>query len=396
MTEPGLSPFFDDLPELDPVIAYEETSYGWRGLTEHGEVLEVKTNGHFAGVPGSIMVAVNGKPLGRRSVTNQPGIDISGYLLHFNRVVELYRANKVSEALDESVETMRAAPTLRARFNRSMILLAAGRWRDGLSEYWEAEQHDPFMRPQVRYALSLGLRPWRGEPLEGKRLALIHAHGFGDTIMCLRYAKALKNTVLVMPIELTKLAAQVGEVSPVLNDVDFFCPMLHLLHTLGVTPDRVSGQQYLDPIRDRQLTNKWHMKLATKKTKIGLAWSVGKPSQGDYPREIELELLTEALRGVDAELHSVQTQDKDRAQACGVIPHEFDDFADCAAMMRCMDEIISVDTAALHLAGATGHKKVYGLLSSWASWRWLAGWYDNVTLLRQTVDGDWTSALAQR
>jgi hypothetical protein len=394
--QPSVGPFVDDLPELDPVIAYEETSYGWRGLTEHGEVLEVKTNGHFSGVPGSIMVAVNGKALGRRSVTNQMGIDISGYLLHFNRVVELYRANKVHEALEESEQTLRAAPTLRARFNRSMVLLAAGRWKEGLSEYWEAEQHDPFIRPQVRFALSLGLRPWRGESLDGKRLALLHAHGFGDTIMCLRYVRSLKNVIMVMPPELTKLAMQVGEVSSIFNEVDFFCPMLHLLHIQDVIPQRVNGESYLNSAYDRQLTNKWHMKLTTKRKKIGLAWSVGVPSQSDYPREIDLGLLTEALAGVDAELHSVQIQDKERAQACGIIPHDFEDFADCAAMMRCMDEIISVDTAALHLAGAIGHSKVYGLLSNWASWRWVANWYDNVKFLRQSADGDWTGALAQR
>jgi ADP-heptose:LPS heptosyltransferase len=60
-----------------------------------------------------------------------------------------------------------------------------------------------------------------------------------------------------------------------------------------------------------------------------------------------------------------------------------------------MDMIVSVDTAALHLAGAIGHPKVVGLLSHWASWRWLAPWYENVRLCRQAAAGDWSSALAQ-
>ena len=60
-----------------------------------------------------------------------------------------------------------------------------------------------------------------------------------------------------------------------------------------------------------------------------------------------------------------------------------------------MDVIVSVDTAALHLAGAIGHPKVYGLLSHWSSWRWIARWYDNGRLCRQSSDGDWASALAQ-
>jgi hypothetical protein len=385
-------PFIDDLPDLDPVIAYEETDYGWRGLTAHGEVLEVKTNGHFTGVPSSIMVAANGVPLGRRSVSNQPGIDIDGYLTHYNNVVELYKTNKVVEALEESDKTLRAAPTLRARFNRSMVLLASGKWQEGLFEYWQAEQYEPFMRPQVKAAIAAGLKPWRGEDLDGKRLLLLHAHGFGDSIMCLRYA-AIKNSVMVMPPELMSLAKQVGFAVPDLIDADYFCPMLHLLCTLGVEPDRVSGVKYLNG-RDIQLTNKWHMKLTTKRKKIGLAWSIGKPSKGDYPRDIDIAQLVELL-GSDAELHSVQSQGAEQAQQCGVITHEFVDFSDCAALMHCMDEIISVDTAALHLAGAIGHPHVYGLLSYWSSWRWVANWYDNVKLLRQTSENDWASALQQ-
>jgi hypothetical protein len=31
------------------------------------------------------------------------------------------------------------------------------------------------------------LQPWRGEDLAAKRMAVIHAHGFGDSIMALRY-----------------------------------------------------------------------------------------------------------------------------------------------------------------------------------------------------------------
>jgi hypothetical protein len=205
----------------------------------------------------------------------------------------------------------------------------------------------------------------------------------------------MKNIVMVMPPELIKLAGQIGHVAINLVDADFFCPMLHLLYTLGIIPERVSGEKYLDCNSDRQLTNKWHLRLSGKRKKIGLAWTIGKPNKGDYPREIDLGLLVELL-GTGDELHSVQSQGFETAKKCGVVPHEFEDFLDCAAMMRCMDEIISVDTAALHLAGAIGHRKVYGLLSHWASWRWVANWYDNVKLLRQTSENNWASALEQR
>jgi hypothetical protein len=177
-----------------------------------------------------------------------------------------------------------------------------------------------------------------------------------------------------------------------LIDCDFFCPILHLLYVLGVNPIEVSGASYLTT--ERSLTNDWHVKLGQRKRKrIGLAWSIGKPSDGDYPRPIELAKLVASLG--DAELHSVQVQGEQEATWCGVAHHNPTDFADCAGLMRAMDEIISVDTAALHLAGAIGHPKVTGLLSYWASWRWCAKWYDNVKLVKQTSSGDWASALAQ-
>jgi hypothetical protein len=211
--------------------------------------------------------------------------------------------------------------------------------------------------------------------------------------MMMRYVRDLPKTIMVMPPELRKLAEQCGIVVAEPIDCDFFAPILHLLYMLNVTPDVVSGAPYLRP--PMRLTNKWHVDLGVRKRKrIGLAWSVGKPNYTDYPREIELGLLVRALG--DAEFHSVQSQGAEVAADYGVIPHKFEDFADCAGLMMSMDEIVSVDTAALHLAGAIGHPKVTGLLSYWSSWRWGAKWYDNVNLCRQVLDGDWLSALDQR
>jgi ADP-heptose:LPS heptosyltransferase len=48
--------------------------------------------------------------------------------------------------------------------------------------------------------------------------------------------------------------------------------------------------------------------------------------------------------------------------------------------MTVLDEIVTVDTAAVHLGGALGHPKINLLLDThWASWRWLAPWYKLTT-----------------
>jgi hypothetical protein len=383
---------FGGLEQMDPVVFSEKTDYGWRGLTAHGEVLEVKvSNGIKAIIPSEVLVTHNGRPIGERLVTNEWKVDIDDYLLHFNRGVELYKSNKPSEALEECDKTLIAAPTLRAKFNRSMILLAMGKWGEGLQEYWECEQSKPFMRPQVERALEAGLRPWKGQRLSGKRLLLMHAHGFGDTIQMLRYLPELygmgANVFVDVPPALRRLAPW-----PIAEDGDFFCPMLHLMRMLNVSPDNVDPRPYL--YVNHCLVEKWKEKLGPKRgQRVGVAWSIGKPSDGDYPREIDLTELVLAFP--ECELHSVQIQKNEEAQELGVRVHNFCDFADCAAFMMEMDQIVSVDTAALHLAGAIGHPRVFGLLSHWASWRWVAPWYASVKLCRQAIPGDWGSALAQ-
>jgi hypothetical protein len=382
-----MHPYVDALPLLDPVIATERTDYGWRGLTQQGEVLEVKSgNGHAIDIPTEITVAHNNMPIGRRLITNERIVDIGRYLDYFNNVVTLYRMNKIDAALLEAEDTLKIAPTIRARFNRAMVLLAAGRWNEGFAEYWECEQHSPFIRPQVKRALAAGIAPWNGESLDGKTLLLMHAHGFGDTIQMLRYVRYLGgNVVLDVPDELKRIAVQFAplwhwhfETMP-----DYFCPILQLLHFLKVMPSNVDGAPYIDaaPTRDDSGMRN-----------VGLAWSIGKPSVGDYPREIQLGELV-SIFGKDVELHSMQTQGADEANQLGIHTHHFESFSDCAALMLQMDAIVSIDTAALHLAGAIGHPKVFALLSHWHSWRWLAPWYNNVKLCRQDKDGDWASAL---
>lgn len=388
---------------LDPIITHEQTEYGWRGLTEQGEVLEVRSaNGHKVMVPGDgLLVVSNGVPVGRRLIEKRD-ISIEGYLTHFNRACALFRNNETHDALIQIEAAIGEASTTRARFNRALILLSLGRWQEGFAEYEQCEQRPPFQRPNSRAAIERELKPWRGENINGKRLLLLHDHGFGDTIMMLRYVPALQavgaNVVLMMPEELQRLASQFAPVTANtlrVIDADYFCSMFLLLPALWQTPETIAHYAVPYIERDRKLVERWQTRLATsKRHRIGVAWSVGQHSDYDYARACPLELLDAALP-TDADIFSVQAQNGEEAHALGINVPIFEDFADCAAFMSCMDQIVSVDTAALHLAGAIGHPRVTGLLSHWHSWRWLAPWYPQVKLIRQTAPGYWPSALTQ-
>ena len=375
--------------DLAPVIACEQTVAGWRGLTEDGEILNVSTaNGIPVG--DRIAVAREGKTIGYRHLPKQLSAGrIDLYQEHFDRSLLLLRANETESALSEIDAAIQVANTHRARHNRSLILLALGRWHEGLDEFVASEtSSEIFMRPRYRAALEFGLHLWQGEDIKGKRLLLIHDHGFGDSIMMLRYVPKLKamgaKVVLVLPPELHRLGRQCAPVTHELVDADYFCSLLMLLHVLKQQPQDIPTAPYLKAEEFRRI--KWRQRIGTKMRKrIGIAWSVGVPHDGDYPRACPRELF-ELLRDEGAELYPVQQNDE----------LKFEDFADCAALMSLMDEIVTIDTAAVHLAGAIGHPHITLLLSHWASWRWLSPLYENLTFCRQQSPGEWASAFAQR
>lgn len=381
------------MPDLAPIVTCELTSQGWRGLTEEGEVLEVKGRDGPVKPAESIGVVdrATGEAIGFRAVPKpSPAGVIDDYLEHFTHAAALLRSNRPEAALIEIDTAIRTAATVRAKFNRSLILLSLGYWQEGLAQYAECERGPPFERANSRAARERGLRAWEGEEVAGKRLLLIHDHGLGDTIMTLRYVARLKSmgadVMLWVPPELERLAAQCAPVVDGLRDADYFCPML-LLMRLQHTPHDIPLASYLAV--DPGLAGKWR-KLIGDAPAVGVAWSVGKQSDGDYPRAAPLQTFVDHLGA--GRLVSIQQQGAEEALALGVDAFYFEDFADCAALISVLDEVVSIDTAALHLAGAIGHPRVSGMLSHWHSWRWLSSLYGGVKLYRQQAPGDWGSA----
>ena len=76
---------------------------------------------------------------------------------------------------------------------------------------------------------------------------------------------------------------------------------------------------------------------------------------------------------------------------------ELKDFSDTAALVDCMDLVISTCTSIPHLSAALG-KETWLLLSKVPDWRWLldrddSPWYPAMKLYRQQVLGDWDGVL---
>jgi hypothetical protein len=313
---------------------------------------------------------------------------------HIDCAIAYQRANRLPEALAELDAALAIRDSAQARTARAQVLLSLGRYAEGFAEFqvrWQMYAH--LITPADRAVLESWPR-WRGEDLNGKRIVLVHEQGLGDTIMMLRYVPQLQamgaDVVLVLPPSLQLLAAQLAPVVEHVARADYALPMFDLPMVLGDSPASVPAAPYLraDPAlmaRD-DLTRR----------RIGIAWSTSSVKMpNDVGREIDLGLLCDHLARHD--LISLQTHDRAAAELHSINTPKYSDFYDVAAVISVCDAIVCIDTAALHLAGALGHPKVFALLPFVCSWRWRNGnpWYPNVRLCRQAVPDRWPTALAQ-
>jgi hypothetical protein len=139
-----------------------------------------------------------------------------------------------------------------------------------------------------------------------------------------------------------------------------------------------------------------HWSKQIKRPAVGIAWSSIRDV--NYWRSVPLgEFLGLLPVPPDWSIVSLQTLEQDAARELGVVTPAIQDFADMAAIASLMDEIVSIDTATLHLAGAIGHPNAFGVMPHVMCWRWLNGnpWHPVLKLCPQRTVGDWPSAFAQ-
>ncbi len=331
----------------------------------------------------------------------------------FGLGLALKNQGRVDEALTcnrEAVERFPDSPA--AHFNYGTTLLLNGQFEEG----W---RHFAWRMRSAALAPTLGRRhmtapEWRGEPLEGKRILIHGEQGYGDNIQFVRYLAALKArggfVIFVCKRELRRLFESLAEIDLLvtpepdgaaemvrLDDVphDFQSPLLDLPHAFKTTLDTIpAAVPYLTA--PSSAVREWKRRIADGAAKVGLVWGGNPIHPNEHTRSIAFETIAPLLDLMDIGFFSLQ---KDKAvpsayrdRVADVGP-ELTDFADTAAVLECLDLVITVDTAVAHLAGALG-RPVWTLVSFVPDWRWLrqgkkTPWYPTMRLYRQTRDGDW-------
>jgi hypothetical protein len=314
-------------------------------------------------------------------------------ILHLAQGVEYLWRNDFETALVEFDQAIAMRDHPMARWNRTLTLLAMGRYVEGF-----ADMHT--RRPYFRTPAHTGVPEWHGEDIRGKRLLVMHEAGFGDTIMFLRYVPMLTAmgiyVRLDVPPPLSRLMAQLAPVEPE-SEVDYYVATFDLPACLRQSIEAIPQPPYLQP--HALVRAQWAQRIGNgAKKKIGVAWSsntshIGEHANGE--RSIDAVQFRALLDAPDCAVFSLQAHDREAAAQVGITAFEFADFAALASLM---DEIVSIDTAALHIAGAIGHPNICAMLPFAKTWRWHNGspWYPQMKLCEQTSVGDWPSAFAQR
>ena len=284
--------------------------------------------------------------------------------------------------------------------NEAMAYLQIGDFERGL-ELWERRpDYDP------RFA-SLPL--WRGQ--EVGHLLLHEDQGFGDALQCARYIpsvckRAKRVTLQIAPVLASLFAASFPDIEVIPLDqavpqADARARLFSLPYLFETRLQNIpAGAPYLKVTgKDRAA---WRERLsAIKRPRIGLVWGGNPHNRNETLRSIPYENLAPLLAAGAGHLVSLQkgTQRKDIAlEAFDADPY-LADFSAAAGLLEELDLLISVDTAALHLAGALA-RPAWGLLPFYPDWRWLLAredspWYPSLRLFRQEKPRDWMPVIAR-
>jgi tetratricopeptide (TPR) repeat protein len=297
-----------------------------------------------------------------------------------------------------------------AQLNQAWVQLVMGDYENGLRGY-ESRWADLQLAGGRR---RFNQPRWHSTtPIAGQAI-LVHAEqGLGDTIQFCRYASLLAErgarVILEVQTALVPLLAGLPGVAQIvaqgseLPTFDLQCPLLSLPLEFETRIDSIPATvPYLHA--DAALVRQWKDRLGTTTyPRVGIVWSGNPRNINDRHRSIPLATVLR-LASAEIELVALQkdlrTGDRELLERTAGVRDCSDlltDFAQTAALVACLDLVISVDTAVAHLAGAMG-KPVWVMLPTAPDWRWMleredSPWYPTARLFRQACRGDWSGVL---
>jgi tetratricopeptide (TPR) repeat protein len=335
-----------------------------------------------------------------RTVTNR-----AGALAELSRFDEAMAGYRRAVAIDSD--------RVEAAWNIALLQLLTGNFEAG----WRAREVRWRSPVLVKGYPKLSGLMWLGkQPVAGKTVVVCSDEGLGDSIQFARYVPMLAargaRVILVVEEVLRPILSGIGGVwqclpkraETVLPPFDFHCPITNLPLAFETRLDTIPAAEAYLPPPEADRVQAWEKRLGPReKLRVGLAWSGNPMHWNDRNRSMPLRTLSRIL---DVDAMFVSLQKDPRAQDVEILREmpdivdltaELTDFAETAALVSCLDLVISVDTSVAHLAGALG-RPTWILLPRVPDFRWLldrddSPWYPTVRLFRQTATREYGSVI---
>lgn len=341
-------------------------------------------------------------------------MDAKVYVNKGNAFLEVGQLESAIQSYDDAIR-LRPDHYL-AYWHKSLALLLSGRLEEGFSLYesrWGSGQEFEFSGVRRGFTQTL----WLGdEPLKDKTILLYCEQGLGDALHFARYVELIAQlgakVILEAPRPLAEVFSGLNGVSKIiikgddLPEFDFYCPLMSLPLAFKTNLQSIPSKQAYYKAEPNKVM-KWAEKLGPKtKPRIGIAWSSASNFKNDAKRSLLLSEFLKALPNDGYDYICLQKEIKDCDKEA-LATHkniqffggELNSFADTAALIECVDLVVSTCTSIPHLSASLG-KDTWVLLSFVPDWRWQLGrddspWYPSVRLFRQEKLNDWEGVLAR-
>lgn len=320
---------------------------------------------------------------------------------------------KSLKEMDEALTCQRRAVSLspndpELQWNLALTQLLLGDLKGGFERYEWRRKIPGFVNP--------GGIPWTGAPARNRTLTVYAEQGLGDTLQFARYLSAAKKRaarlLFMCRKELVPLLREgfkdADEIIPLgaVPKHELSAPLMSLPHLLGMPEPLPKKAPYLTA--DEKRIAYWKPRLRTqRRIHVGAAWQGNPSHRDDRRRSIPVHLLIPILNLDEARFLSLQKKHgtealreaKDRFNIVdlGDALDKDGAFTDTAAIMKCMDIVLTVDTAVAHLAGALG-VEVWTMLPFVPDFRWGlkdCRFYPTMRLFRQTRRNDWSNVIEE-
>jgi tetratricopeptide (TPR) repeat protein len=344
-------------------------------------------------------------------------LDVNYTDVYYNSGLAFHEMKQFDQALASYKRAIALKPDYaEAHWNHALCLLLLERYTEGWKQYEWRWKYKGFTSPLRPFQQPL----WLGEQDIAGKTVLLHAEqGLGDTIQFARYAKLVRalgaRVILEVPKALIPLmrslegADELVEKDQPLPHFDLHCPLLSLPLAFKTDAASIPAQvPYLSVSEER--IERWWRHIGTAGFKIAICWQGSPNGKIDIGRSFPVALFENISKIPGVRLISLQKgagteqlQNLPAGMRVETLPPGFDEgegaFLDSAAVMGCVDMVITSDTALTHLAGALGVKS-WLPLKYVPDWRWLlersdSPWYPNHRLFRQSQRDDWQSVFAE-